>query len=177
VSATDRRRDAINEAWRVCRSRDKIAITRLLDSPEPTARSFASNAIMRQRIEEAVPQLRSHLEHESDAEARSSMALALAELAMPESKETFLRLLTDPDHANRRMALRGLSLIGDESVSRSAVEEYRAPTGPHGRQEALDALARLRSPELPQLLADEKSWRWRRRIRRALRAAPVRRHS
>ena len=128
---------------------------------------------MRQRIEAAVPALRGRLEREHDAEARSSLALALAELATPESGPAFQELLGDADESNRSMALRGLSLIGDDSVVGAAIHEYRNPAGRDGKQEALDALERLGSPELQHLFDEEKSWWWRRRIRRALRSAPI----
>jgi hypothetical protein len=79
------------------------------------------------------------------------------------------------------MALRGLSLLGDERVVVPAVQEYTRATSWYGKQEALDALSTLQTElarvELDKLLTAEKSWWWRRRIRRAARSAPVRRHS
>jgi HEAT repeat protein len=58
--------------------------------------------------------------------------------------------------------IRGLSLLGDEAVTIPAVEAYKSATGRFGRQEALDALARLQTEharaELIKLLNVENSW-------------------
>jgi HEAT repeat protein len=181
VNERDARREQIREATRITSGGDELAIVGLLDSSEPAVRQHAAGAVRRKRLIGALPELRSRIECESDPEVRSSLALALAELAQPESRSVLHALLSDPQEVNRRMALRGLSFLGDESVTIPAVEAYTSATNRFGKQEALDALARLQTEvahtELMKLLRTESSWRWRRRIRRAARRAPIRRQS
>ena len=176
VTEREARRERVREAISVTRAGDVAAIVGLLDSPEPAVRQHAAIAILRKRIVSALPALRSRIESESDPEVRSSFALALAELAEPDSRVVLRGLLDDPEEGNRRMALRGLSLLGEEAVTAPAVAMYKTASGRFARYEALDALARLQTEqaraELNGLLSAETSWRWRRRIGRARKSAP-----
>ena len=165
------------EAVQVTKSGEVGAILELLNSPDTTIRCYVVTEIMRQKIREAIPELLRRVSAE-EASVRDSMALALAEFRAPESQETLRALMTDDSQDVRRMALRGLSRLGDEDAVDAAVAMY-PQDGMMARQEALDALVELRSDAsraaLQSLLAHERSWWWRLNIRRALRKH--RRHS
>jgi HEAT repeat protein len=171
MARDDLRRERIVEASTISRSHDTDAIIGLLDSPESAVRLHAALAISRQGITQALPELRRHVGSEEDAEVRGAMAVTLAKLAVPESRDTLHGLLADQDEDVRRMGLRGLSHLGDESVIDKATQWYHGG-GWKMKQEALDALSTLQTDasrtELGRLKAQETSWWWRRRIRRAL---------
>jgi HEAT repeat protein len=109
---------------------------------------------------------------EEDAEVRGGIALALASFEDPALTGTLAALLDDPSEGVRRLALRGLSKLDDPRVLEVAPILYSSG-GWLARQEALDALARLGTPEagtaLETLLTAERRWRGRRAIRKALR--------
>jgi HEAT repeat protein len=171
MAKDDLRRERIVEASKISSSHDANAIVGLLDSPESAVRLHAALAISRQEITQALPELRRHVGSEEDADVRGAMAVTLAKLAVPESRDTLHGLLADQDENVRRMGLRGLSQLGDESVIAEAAQWYDGG-GWKMKQEAVDALSTLQTEasrtELGRLKAHETSWWWRRQIRRAL---------
>jgi HEAT repeat protein len=165
------RRQQMAEAVRVSRGSDIEAIIKLLDAPEPAARSHAPNMIRRRGISTAIPSLVAHAT-DSDSEVRTAITHALADFRDPSCREALVTLLDDEEQIVRRLALRGVSRLRDESAFPAALSLY-SERGVEAKQEALDALADLPGESslnaLQQLLASERSWVWRRRIRRALR--------
>jgi HEAT repeat protein len=100
------------------------------------------------------------------------MTLALTILRDPQSAATLHELLADASEEVRGLALRGLGQLADRAVVEIAPKLY-ATGGPFMRQEALDVLGALGTPEadaaLRRLRVAEPRWRYRRAIDRALR--------
>jgi HEAT repeat protein len=145
----------------------------LLDSPWRGVRSLAVHAIWKSEGRDVLPVLCERVLTEEDESVRLGMALATADLVDERARETLWQLLDDGSEDVRRLALRGLSRLGDERVVKIALSWYR--TGGYlFRAEALDALAKLRTEAgvdaLRSLLADESSWRRRRLIRKVMRS-------
>jgi HEAT repeat protein len=147
------------------------AIVELLDSPDVVVREHVVGAVRRQKVRQAIPELMRRVGGEEPS-VRAAMALALADFREPECRETLWTLITDDSEEVRRLALRGLSRLGDPDVVAAASAMY-GEGGLMARQEALDALALLGSAANRSALEVlhpnyRKLWR-RRAIRRAIR--------
>jgi HEAT repeat protein len=165
------RRQRVREAVQTTNEGDLGSILRLLDSPEPAVREHAIVAIGRQRNTEAIPELVRRVAAEEQS-VRVSITTVLADFRDPACRETLRSLVDDEYEGVSRLALRGLGRIRDPEAVDIAISWY--PGGSvFTRQEALDALAELRSEAsreaLRGLLATERHWWWRRAIRKALR--------
>lgn len=174
MNAKEVRRAAVANAWEIAKSRDPDRVAELLASPEADVRSYAAGVIARSRLTAAVPALLRRVREEPDPRVRSTITGALAILNGPDSRDTFLELLEDAFEDVRRLALRGLSRLGDPSVLEIAPKFYA--TGSRVmRLEALDALENIGSPQASAILlglrSEEPRWLWRRAINRTRRRA------
>jgi len=156
------------EAFRRAETGDVSEVTELLESSDRFVRREAIKQIARRRLADAAPRLE-QVVAEDNAMKLDAM-LALERLALPESRSTFLRGLDDEEV--RWTALRGLFAIGDPEAIPAAESTYH--TGDrNSRTIALYVLRRAGTPaaldSLRRLLEEEKSWRWRRKIKKALR--------
>jgi HEAT repeat protein len=159
-------------AFRVAQEGDVAEVLALIDSQDHFIRKDAIKQIGRRRLFAAAPRLEQLVAE--DEELRVAAMLALEKLALPQSRSTFLRGLETEDGPLRWCALRGLLAIGAPETVAKAEEAYR--TGDNvTRQIALYILESTgieRSREaLCRLLEGERSWRWRRKIRKSIRRA------
>jgi HEAT repeat protein len=164
-------RERVAHAVRVTSLGDVRAIVELLDSPDVVVREHVVGAVRQQEIRQAIPELMRRIGGEEPG-VRAAMALALADFREPECRETLWTLVADDSEEVRRLALRGLSRLGDADVVAAASAMYKEG-GLMARQEALDALALLGSAVSRSALEDlhpnhRNLWR-RRAIRRAIR--------
>jgi HEAT repeat protein len=164
------RRESARKTARGGRPEDIIA---LLDSSERSVLLWAIGAVGDRRLTAAAPALVRHLESE-DPELRKLTIGVLAQLELPETKDAFRKGLSDPSSEVRRLALRGLANIGDQSAVDVAEDSYDSG-GAWMKVEALDALQRLPTQAalaaLERLLTQERSFVWRHRIKKAIRRA------
>jgi HEAT repeat protein len=110
----------------------------------------------------------------TDEDMRMFALLALEQLALPQSRATFLDALSDENDTVRPIGLRGLFLIRDPQAICAAEDAYRTGNTVT-KQVALFCLNRTATDDtigsLQRLLDAEQSWRWRRAIKKALRQA------
>ncbi len=170
---------------KVAKTGDVEAILRLLDSPDRAVRRHAVFAIRRRGLDEAYPELAWRALEETDAGMRGTITLALAQSRDPRWRETLWNLTKEdpqmPKYGGfgedgwndvRRLALRGLSYLGDAGVVDLARAIW-AEGGIFNKLEALDALARLDTPDsraaLHEFAKNTRNLYWRRQIHRATR--------
>jgi HEAT repeat protein len=146
MNAKRARQTAIANAVEVTRSGSPTAVVELLGSPTPVVRAYVATVIARKRMNGASTQLLRAVANEPDSDARSAMTLALIILQAPESIDTLRELLGDESDEVRRLALRGLSQLADPKVLEVAPEFYVVGAR-FVRQEAIDALGTLGTPE------------------------------
>ncbi len=163
---------AMRQAMQVTKAGDSAAVIALLDSPDSNVGLHAIVHIRRHKTVQALAALTQRLPEEDDY-LREAVTGALADLRQESSRETFIELLGDPSPIVRRLALRGLAALGDSRSIEAATVLY-ASGDRLAKYEALDALVMLRDQRadhtLRSLATTEGSWRWRRRVRKAIRA-------
>ena len=156
------------DALRTAQTGDVRQVVALIDSPDVLVRREAVKQIRKRRLVDAAPRLE-RLVAEDD-ELKLTAMLALEKLALPSSRALFLRELQD--ERLRLAALRGLLEIGAPEAVAGGEEVYRTGGDTVTREVALYVLARAGADDvLRRLLDEEPSWRWRRKIRKAIRKA------
>jgi HEAT repeat protein len=163
---------AMRHAMQVTKGGDPDAVIALLDSRDADVRLHAIVRIRRKGIVQALSALTRRLPEEDDY-LREAVMGALADLRQEQSRETFVELLSDTSPTVRRLALRGLAALGDVRAVEAATGLYSSGDR-FSKYEALDALAMVPDQRaehaLRSLATTERSWYWRRRVRKAIRA-------
>src|SRR6266545_5749237 len=109
------------EAHRIAQEGNPSEVLALLDSPDLLIRRWAINAIGRRRLAGGAAALQRLAT--SDRHSKLAAMMALEQLALPETRSTFIEGLADEDvHAT---ALRGLLAIGDPQTVSAAEDAYR----------------------------------------------------
>jgi len=171
-SQRQRRYDAWKRLRLAIESGDSEQVSEFLQDSDPDLRAHAARGLAKATGASAGTALLDSLDSETDPMVRSAVVGALASIRNPDTAPTLFRFLEDDSEEVRRLALRGLSYLRDRRVLEVAPAIY-SQSGWLTRQEALDALTRLHTPEaedsLEALLSAEPRWTRRRAITKALR--------
>jgi HEAT repeat protein len=142
----------------------------LLDSPDSLLQREAMEAIGDRRLFDAAPALERMLAQD-DPFLRLAAMSALAKLALAGSRPVFLEGRGDIFKWVRAAALNGLVAINDPGVI-SACENFYLAGNWVLKYDALYCLEHDDGREalgvLSRLLETERSWRWRRRIKKVI---------
>lgn len=154
------------------RAGDKERVTHFLDSEYADLRSLAVTTIHRRGWQEFVPELVHRVGGEQASDVRSNLASALSSFADPATQAALVALLDDENETTRRLALLGLSRIGDARVP-SAAETMYETGGYFARTQAVWSLLVLGTPDasatLQGLIAAQPSWLRRRQAKAVIR--------